>query len=90
MCTVVCTLVRLGSGQRHIGTGPPQTCCHSHNEADPEVSLITHWDRDLNKRFWNPERHGWVNRHQGKIDRAPTLAVRLGALVELPAYYPVL
>lgn len=54
------------------------------------MSLITHWDRDLNKRFWNPERHGWVNRHQGKIDRAPTLAVRLGALVELPAYYPVL
>lgn len=64
MCTVVCTLVRLGSGKRRVRTCTPQTCCRLPSEADPEVSVgahrpASHWGGDLDKRLGSHKR-AWV------------------------------
>ena len=74
MCTVVCTLVRLGSGEQRVGMGPLQTRCHPHSEAHPEVSVIAHCPvlhrgGDLERRFWNKEEgrgRGWGGEVPGK------------------------
>ncbi|XP_045445178.1 uncharacterized protein LOC123653323 [Pipistrellus kuhlii] len=55
MCTVVCTLVRLGLGQQHVGTGAPQTSCHPHQETDLErgESCVKAATRKEKPRSWS-------------------------------------
>lgn len=89
-CSVICTLVRLGSDS---GAGTRAT---PDRLPPPKVSVIayhpgSHWAGDLDGSFWSQEGPGGWKRCQGRAEGALTLAEDVGGSGKpLPYSYPTL
>lgn len=75
MCTVVCTLVRLGSGkQRPEGPRQPPRCAAATEEGSMEVSATLH----LYRRHWSREDGPGGRWHCAKARGSPGVGGVLG------------